>query len=82
MTTYSPIIPVLVYADIQAAHDFLVDAFGFSAGQVDRDANGNVVHGEVHVSGSPIWLHRVTAEHELAAARDAAESGGAGGHRR
>lgn len=76
MTTYPPIIPVLVYADIQAAHDFLVDAFGFSAGQVERDANGNVVHGEVHVSGSPIWLHRVTTEHELAAARDAAESGG------
>lgn len=30
------IIPVLTYRDIAAAHDFLVEAFGFDAGGVHR----------------------------------------------
>ena len=34
------VIPVLVYEDIPAAHDFLVDAFGFTSGGVYRDAEG------------------------------------------
>jgi len=43
------LIPLLVYEDIQAAHDFLV----------------NALHAEVRVGDAPIWLHRVTAEHKL-----------------
>jgi uncharacterized glyoxalase superfamily protein PhnB len=31
------IIPVLVYEDIPAAHDFLVKAFGFQSGGVVKD---------------------------------------------
>ncbi len=59
------IIPVLVYRDIAAAHDFLVRAFGFEAGGVERDGDGQAVHGEVRFGGTTIWLHRVTAEHQL-----------------
>ncbi len=50
--------PVLVYSDIEAAHTFLVDTFGFEAGSLHRSVDGQVVHGEVHVDGASIWLHR------------------------
>lgn len=71
------IIPLLVSVDIQAGHDFLVRAFGLRAGRLDRDDQGRVVHGEVHVGGEVIWLHRVTSEHGLASPRsqDAASGG-------
>lgn len=59
------VIPVLTYADIQAAHDFLVQAFGFTAGGVDRGPDGVAVHGEVRAGDISIWLHRATAEHQL-----------------
>lgn len=66
-------IPVLVYADIEAAHDFLVTAFGFTSGGLHRDDDGNVVHGEVRIGGSPVWLHRVTPEHQMASPEQAGE---------
>ncbi|MGO9976902.1 MAG: VOC family protein [Solirubrobacteraceae bacterium] len=59
------IIALLVYEDIQASHDFLVDAFGFRPGRIDRDDEGRVVHGEVFVDSEVIWLHRVTTEHQM-----------------
>src|SRR5687767_4989901 len=65
MPTFERVIPLLVYRDIQAAHDFLVQAFGFESGGVERRADGQAVHGEVRVGGTAIWLHRVTAEHQL-----------------
>ncbi len=63
------ITPVLVYSDIEAAHTFLVETFGFGAGSLHRSDDGQVVHGEVHVEGESIWLHRVTADHGLASPR-------------
>lgn len=65
MFTFERVIPVLVYRDIQAAHDFLVRAFGFESGGVERAGDGQPVHGEVRVGGTAIWLHRITAEHQL-----------------
>jgi hypothetical protein len=59
-------IPLLVYEDIERAHDFLVRAFGFEPGDVERDADGNVIHGEVRSADHVIWLHCVTEEHDLA----------------
>ena len=71
------IIPVLVYEDIEAGHDFLVTAFGLTAGRIDRDNEGQVVHGEVHVGSEVIWLHRVTGQHGLVSAHSqGAASGG------
>ncbi len=63
-------ITLLVYDDIPAAHDFLVNVFGFSPGGVKFDDDGRVVHGEVHVGDGVIWLHRVAPEHHLASPRD------------
>ena len=64
MTTQR-IVPVLVCADIAAAHDFLVDTFGFDPGGVHRDDNGEVDHAEVSMAGETIWLHRVAPDHGL-----------------
>ncbi|HEY0515188.1 MAG TPA: VOC family protein [Thermoanaerobaculia bacterium] len=71
------IIPVLVYEDIPAAHDFLVKAFGFESGGVEHTAEGRAVHAEVRAGEAVIWLHRVSAESNLASphALKAASSG-------
>lgn len=77
MPRFDRVIPLLVYRDIQAAHDFLVQAFGFEAGGVERAPEGQPVHGEVRVGGTVIWLHRVTAEHQLSSPQ-AVDMAGAG----
>jgi uncharacterized glyoxalase superfamily protein PhnB len=71
------IIPVLTYQDIQAAHDFLVQAFSFDSGGVHRTPEGQAVHGEVRAGDSTIWLHRILDEQHLDSPlrRDVANSG-------
>jgi uncharacterized glyoxalase superfamily protein PhnB len=64
--TINRIIPVLVYENIAAAHDFLIEAFGFTSGGIQRTPEGSAVHAEVRAGDFAIWLHRVTAEHQLA----------------
>jgi uncharacterized glyoxalase superfamily protein PhnB len=56
------VVPLLVYRDIERAHDFLVRAFGFTPGGIERAPDGAVVHGEVHAGTQVIWLHRVIEE--------------------
>ena len=77
MPTFERIIPVLTYQDIPAAHDFLVNAFGFNGGGVYRNPEGQAIHGEVRAGDATIWLHRVTTEHRLNSplASDVANSG-------
>jgi uncharacterized glyoxalase superfamily protein PhnB len=77
MPTVQRIVPVLTYEDIAAAHEFLTRAFGFTSGAVDRDAAGRAIHGEVRAGDTTVWLHRATAEHQLASPRasDVANSG-------
>jgi hypothetical protein len=77
MATFERVIPLLTYQDISAAHDFLVHAFGFASGGVHRTPDGQAVHGEVRAGDVAIWLHRVTAEHDLDSPRgiDVANSG-------
>jgi uncharacterized glyoxalase superfamily protein PhnB len=74
--TTTSLIPILVYEDIEAAHDFLVAAFGFTSGGVYRGDDGIVVHAEVRAGDCPIWLHRVTAEHAMASPKGASGSHG------
>jgi MerR family transcriptional regulator, thiopeptide resistance regulator len=77
MPTIERVIPLLVYEDIERAHDFLVRAFGFGPGSIERDGEGEVVHGEVTAGGVVIWLHRVSPEHEMASPHTMdAQSGG------
>jgi len=66
MATFTRVVPLLVYADIPGAHDFLVKAFGFEPGGVEYDPEGRAVHAEVRAGETSIWLHRVTEQHRLA----------------
>jgi uncharacterized glyoxalase superfamily protein PhnB len=68
-------IPLLICKDIQASHDFLVNAFGFRAGKVFHDGSGQAVHGELEAGDTTIWLHRVVPEQGLEALTDVASSG-------
>jgi uncharacterized glyoxalase superfamily protein PhnB len=69
MTKIQSVIPILVYEDIRAGHDFLVDVLGFESGGVDHTPDGTVVHAEVRTDEGAIWLHRVTGEHGLQSPR-------------
>jgi uncharacterized glyoxalase superfamily protein PhnB len=76
-TTPDPaVVPILVYEDIEAAHDFLVGTFGLTSGGLHRLDDGTVVHGEVRNGDAPIWLHRVTPESQMDSPRHAAMSQG------
>jgi len=69
-TTAQRIVTILVYADIAAAHDFLVDTFGFESGGVHRNEEDEVMHGEVSLAGEVIWLHRVSPDYGLRGVAD------------
>jgi MerR family transcriptional regulator, thiopeptide resistance regulator len=60
------VIPVLVYEDIPAAHEYLVRVFGFGAGRIDRDEEGTPVHAQVQAGQDVIYLHRVAPEFAVA----------------
>ena len=50
-------ISILVYSDLEAAYDFLVRVFGLGPGELTRDDDGNVVHGELQAGDGVVWLH-------------------------
>ncbi len=70
------VVPILVYEDIEAGHDYLVATFGFTSGGLHRTEDGTVVHGEVRMDDAVMWLHRVTPEHGMVSPRRAAASHG------
>ncbi len=75
-TTSASVIPILVYEDIEAGHDYLVETFGFTSGGIHRTEDGTVVHAEVRMGDAAIWLHRVTEEHEMVSPKGSAMATG------
>ncbi len=75
-TEATGVVPVLVYEDIEAAHDFLVETFGLTSGGLHRLDDGSVVHAEVRNGDAAVWLHRVSAEIGMDSPRRAAMSHG------
>jgi len=59
-------ISILVYADIEAAHDYLIRVFGLGPGEIVRDTDGNVVHAEIEAGDGTFWLHMEAPEFDLA----------------
>lgn len=57
MSQIDYVVPLLAYKDIRAAHDYLVNVFGFESVEVETLDDGTVVHGEVLAGTSNIWLH-------------------------
>jgi hypothetical protein len=48
-----------------------VDVFGFGPGQLTRDDDGTVIHGEVHAGDGVIWLHPEAPDFRSGIAEDA-----------
>ena len=75
MTEISRLIHLLVYEDLPAAHDFLVEVFGFAPGGVESH-DGVPVHAEVRAGDAVIWLHRVSPSHQLCSPKALAGASG------
>ena len=54
-------IAILVYEDIEAAFDYLTRVFGFGPGELMRDSDGDVIHGEIQAGDGEFWLHMESA---------------------
>jgi MerR family transcriptional regulator, thiopeptide resistance regulator len=64
-------ISYLVYTDLEAAYEHLVRVFGLGPGELTRDADGRVVHGELQAGDGVIWLHPESPQFGLASPRTA-----------
>ena len=68
-TTVQRRISILVYADLEAAYRYLVDVFGLGPGELTRDDDGTVVHGELQAGDGVVWLHPESPEFGLRSPR-------------
>ncbi len=59
-------ISILVYRDLAAAHDQLVEVFGLTPGEITLDQSGHAVHAEVYAGDGVVWLHPETDAFGLA----------------
>jgi len=65
------LIPLLICRDIEAAHEHLCRAFAFGGGELTRDPEGRVVHGEIHLEGGgECWLHEESPHFALKSPRN------------
>lgn len=62
MASVNRMIPILVYRDVEKAHDFLVNVFGFEPVALERDDAGHVRHAAVKAGETTIYLHRETED--------------------
>jgi len=69
-------ISILVYADIAAAHDYLIRVFGLGPGEIMRDPDGNAVHAEIQAGDGEFWLHTESPEFRLASPKTLGGSSG------
>lgn len=65
-TTLARRIAILVYDDIEAAHDYLISVFGFGPSELSRDPDGAAVHAEIQAGDGEFWLHLESKEFGLA----------------
>jgi DNA-binding transcriptional MerR regulator/uncharacterized glyoxalase superfamily protein PhnB len=68
-TTVQRRISFLVYSDLESAYDYLVRVFGLGPGQLTRDDEGRVVHGELQVGDGVVWLHPESPKFGLSSPR-------------
>jgi len=62
-------ISILVYSDLEAAYEFLVRVFGLGPGELTRDGEGNIVHGELQAGDGVVWLHPEAPAFDMASPR-------------
>jgi DNA-binding transcriptional MerR regulator/uncharacterized glyoxalase superfamily protein PhnB len=56
-TTVQRRIALLVYRALQGAYDHLVRVFGLGPGELTRDDQDRIVHGELQAGDGVVWLH-------------------------
>jgi len=56
-TTVQRRISILVYEDLEAAHDYLTEVFGLGPGEITRDEAGRALPAELQAGDGVIWLH-------------------------
>lgn len=59
-------VSILVYKDLEAAHDYLIRVFGLGPGELIRDPAGHVAHAEVEAGDGEVWLHLESPTFNLA----------------
>jgi MerR family transcriptional regulator, thiopeptide resistance regulator len=62
-------ISILVYADLDAAHEQLVRAFGLGPGELTREDGGRAVHAELQAGDGVLWLHQESETFRMASPR-------------
>ena len=62
-------IGIVVYDDLAAACQYLVDVFGLGPCHITRDEEGNAVHAEVQAGDGVLWLHPESPRFGLRSAR-------------
>lgn len=50
-------ISILVYADLEAAYQYLTRVYGLGPGEISRDDGGTVRHAVVQAGDGEVWLH-------------------------
>jgi len=55
---------LLVYNDLAAAHEYLVRVYGLTPGPLQRNADEQVIHGEVRAGDQVIWLHPASKDYQ------------------
>ncbi len=68
-TTVQKRISILVYSDLDAAFEYLTRVFGLGPGELWRDDEGRVVHGELQAGDGVVWLHPESDEWKLSSPR-------------
>ena len=63
-----------MYDDIAAAQDYLVRVYGLTGGELEHDASGRPIHGEVRAGDQVIWLHPAGTGYQSPRALGAASS--------
>jgi MerR family transcriptional regulator, thiopeptide resistance regulator len=53
---------LLVYEDVDAAHDYIVRVFGLTTGHIERDPEGNAGYREVRAGDQVIGLHPAASQ--------------------
>jgi DNA-binding transcriptional MerR regulator/uncharacterized glyoxalase superfamily protein PhnB len=62
-------ISILVYADLEAAYEYLMRVFGLGPGELHRNDDDKAVHGELQAGDGVVWLHREAPEFGMASPR-------------
>jgi DNA-binding transcriptional MerR regulator len=59
----------LVYADLDSAFEYLTRVFQLGPGELTRDKDGTVIHGEIEAGDGVVWLHPESPRFGLASPR-------------